>query len=173
MKAEVQQLGHVGMFVDDLETMVRFYRDELGLTVADDSTEFGMVFLTIDPKREHHNIVLVRRDGGVAGDSSRIQQVSFRCSTFSQVKAFYDKFVESGVPIDKVVSHGNAIGVYFFDPEGNRCEVYWDTGMKARQPFLEDVDLDLGEKLVREQVAQSVAEFGETGTVDGKHLRLA
>jgi predicted permease len=33
----------------------------------------------------------------------------------------------------------NAIGIYIFDPEGNRVETYWDTGLKAKQPYCANV----------------------------------
>jgi hypothetical protein len=41
-----------------------------------------------------------------------------------------------------VVSPGNAIGVDFYNPKGNRVEVYWATGLAAHQSYLEAVDLD-------------------------------
>jgi len=42
-----------------------------------------------------------------------------------------------------VVTHGNAVGIYFFDPERNRIEVYWPTGKDVPQPFKKDVDITL------------------------------
>ena len=49
-------------------------------------------------------------------------------------------------------THGNAFALYFFDPEHNRCEVYWGTGLRARQPYLEAVDLDQSKAaIVRER----------------------
>ena len=66
--------------------------------------------------------------------------------------------------LDRVVTHGNAIGVYFLDPEGNRCEVYWNTGLEARQPFGVAVDLDESEDEVMRKVRLAVEEFGTTGT---------
>jgi hypothetical protein len=36
--------------------------------------------------------------------------------------------VAEGYRIDRVVTHLSAIGCYFFDPEGNRTEVFWLTG---------------------------------------------
>ena len=62
------------------------------------------------------------------------------------------------------MTHGNAIGVYFPDPEGNRCEVYWPTGLQARQPFALAIDLDQEPEAIMNTVRQAVAEFGATGT---------
>lgn len=41
------------------------------------------------------------------------------------------------------VEHAPALGIYFFDPEGNRNEVYWAAGREVRQPFRKSIDLSL------------------------------
>ena len=41
-----------------------------------------------------------------------------------------------------MVNHGSAIGCYFFDPEGNRTEVFWVTGRACWVPTQEPVDLE-------------------------------
>jgi catechol-2,3-dioxygenase len=69
-----------------------------------------------------------------------------------------------------VVSHGNAIGVYFFDPEGNRCEVYWQTGLAARQPFVQHIDLDRDTEELLDDVRRSVREFGDTGFKEDSYV---
>jgi hypothetical protein len=49
--------------------------------------------------------------------------------------------VAEDVEIDRIVSHGNALGMYFFDPEGNRIELYYKTGFPVPQPHGEPIDL--------------------------------
>jgi catechol-2,3-dioxygenase len=44
--------------------------------------------------------------------------------------------------VDEVVSHCSAVGCYFFDPEGNRTEVFWLTGRPCWVPTAQAVDLD-------------------------------
>ena len=44
------------------------------------------------------------------------------------------------IPINRIVSHGNAVGIYFQDPDGNQVEV-WPTGIDRPQPFGKPVDL--------------------------------
>jgi catechol-2,3-dioxygenase len=39
------------------------------------------------------------------------------------------------------ITHGNAVGVYFEDPDGNTAEVYWSTDIPATQPFAQHLDL--------------------------------
>jgi catechol-2,3-dioxygenase len=120
-------LSHVVLHVDDMDKMVAFYRDVLGLTINQGirSTD-ALVFLTADPETDDHEIAFIR---GRKGDATILNHIAFRVSTPEDVKAFYDQFIESGVPIDHTVSHsyvtkGNTVSCYFLDPEGNRLEVY-------------------------------------------------
>ena len=48
----------------------------------------------------------------------------------------------SGCNIDRIVNHGIAFGCYFRDPEDNRIEVYWSTGIDYPQPHGDPIDLD-------------------------------
>jgi catechol 2,3-dioxygenase len=41
-----------------------------------------------------------------------------------------------------VATHGNAMSIYFRDPEGNRLEVFMDTPWYCEQPLREPIDLD-------------------------------
>ncbi len=41
-------LGHVGIYVRDLERMVAFYRDVMGMQVTKQNWRFGIVFLSAD-----------------------------------------------------------------------------------------------------------------------------
>ena len=134
---KVSSLGHVGVLVHDIERSKAFYRDVLGLTVSDES-DTGTVFMTAQERhQEHHELQLRpgREDGQV------VSQISFRCETLAELKAFHRDFVKRGIPIQHVNSHGNAIGIYFNDPDGNTVEVYWPTGIDWPQPFRKPVDL--------------------------------
>jgi catechol 2,3-dioxygenase-like lactoylglutathione lyase family enzyme len=161
----ISGLGHVGLYCSDLALQEAFYTEVLGLTKTDEDKEHGLVFLSAQPDVEHHEVLLVR--GRNVGDEARVvQQVSFRCGSLADVIGYYHRFRDHGVKLDMVVSHGNAVGVYFYDPEGNRGEVYCATGYAARQPFLQPIDLDIGPDEVLRQVASGVEEFGATGVLD-------
>jgi catechol 2,3-dioxygenase-like lactoylglutathione lyase family enzyme len=165
----IAKLGHVGIHCNDLEATEAFYRDILGLTVTDKDLEAGMVFLSAQPDEEHHELVLMRgRD--VPSGAMMLQQISFRCNTLADVLEFYARFKAKNVTFDMVVTHGNAVGVYFYDPEGNRCEVYWPTGLTARQPFLDAIDLTQPPAAIMERIGELVAKYGATGHVDTSML---
>ncbi len=42
---------------------------------------------------------------------------------------YFTVLTEYGAQLDRVPDHGNAIGIYLFDPENNKLEVYWQTGL--------------------------------------------
>jgi catechol 2,3-dioxygenase-like lactoylglutathione lyase family enzyme len=143
--AKVTSLGHVGVYVRDIERSKEFYRDILGLTVSDVSPDSGSVFMTAQDRAvEHHELLLVpgREDGKV------VQQISFRCSSIADLKEFHRLLLERCVPIVRTVSHGNAVGVYFLDPDGNQVEIYWPTGIDWPQPFGKPVDLNASDESI-------------------------
>lgn len=137
----IAELGHTGLWVHDLATMRDFYTRVLGLTVTDEDEEFGIVFLTSRPDVEHHELVLQR--GRTAPSGVKLtHQVSWRVDSLDTILEFHRRFREEGVEVQQEVTHGNAIGVYFFDPEGNRNEVYLRLERDVPQPFRKSLDLD-------------------------------
>lgn len=161
----IQRLTHTGLFVSDVEKSKAFYRDMLGLTVTDDDKSAQLVFLSADPEDEHHMIVLLPGRNAPAGVQV-LQQVSFRCSTLADVIAFWRRFTENGVKIIYTSTHGNAISCYFQDPDGNTLEVYWATGLKARQGFLLSLDFNKSEAELMADVKTMVDKYGATGYLD-------
>jgi catechol-2,3-dioxygenase len=161
----IARLGHVGIHCNDLDKMRDFYENVLGLTETDRDDEIGMVFLSARPDDEHHEFLLCGGRTAPAG-TLMLQQVSFRCNGLEDIVDYYKRFKDRQVPFDMIVTHGNAVAIYFYDPEGNRCEVYWNTGLKARQPFLEKIDLEKPLDEIRAAVKRVVDQYGETGHVD-------
>jgi catechol 2,3-dioxygenase-like lactoylglutathione lyase family enzyme len=122
---KIKGLSHVVLYVNDLDKMVAFYRDVLGLVKYRENSR-GMVFLTSDPNTEDHELALTK---GREGQAKLIAHIAWRVGTPAEVKEFYEKFKSQGVPIDHCVSHayeemGNTVSCYFLDPEGNRLEIY-------------------------------------------------
>ena len=140
--AAIEALGHVGVYAEDIMKQRDFYSRVMGLKIADEDLDGrGMVFMSADPDREHHEFVLVK--GRVTdGDAKVIQQISFIVNSVEDLKDFYYRFKEENVTIERTVSHGNALGMYFFDPEGNRIEIYYRTGYDVPQPHGDPIDLE-------------------------------
>ena len=144
-------LGHIGIFVRDLEKMVAFYRDFLGLKVTKQNWRAGAVFLSANPELVDHQIALVR--GRPEGDDPKlIQQISFGCATLDDVRQFHRRLVKGGYRIQRVVNHASAIGCYFYDPEGNCTEVFWLTGKPSWVVVSNPIDLEQSDEAILAEV---------------------
>jgi len=132
----------MGIYVADLARMEDFYTRVLGFAVTDrgELGELTIVFLSLDP-REHHQIILAtgRRDAAF----NPINQISFRLAELAGLKAMARRLQDEGAKDISPISHGNALSVYFRDPEGNRLEIFVDTPWYVRQPLRIPMDLSL------------------------------
>ena len=133
----------MGMFVADAARMEDFYTRLLGFTVTDRGRlgSYELVFLSREPS-EHHQIVLV------TGRPERlpfnpINQISFRMAEFAGLREMHRRLVAEQVRELHPVSHGNALSVYFLDPEGNRIELFVDTPWYVEQPLRIPMDMSL------------------------------
>jgi len=152
-------LGHTGLWVQDLEKMRDFYERVIGLTVTDSDDEQGIVFFSSQPEVEHHEFVLQR--GRTAPPGSMLtHQISWRVDSVETLQMYHHRFKAEGVPVQQEVTHGNAYGIYFFDPEGNRGEVYLRIPKDVRQPFRKSLNL---EQSVDEVNAEAERLFAEGG----------
>ena len=141
--------SHMGMFVADLARMRDFYTRLLGFTVTDAGDmetprgRLQFAFLSRDP-REHHQIVLV---SGKPRDLAfnPINQISFRMAEFKGLREMYRRLVAEEVKELYPISHGNALSVYFHDPEDNRVELFVDTPWYVRQPLRIPMDMRLSD----------------------------
>ena len=134
-------LGHVGIYTQDIMKMRDFYTRVIGLKVADEDLDGrGMCFLSADPIAEHHEFVLMK-GRQTSEETQLVQQISFKVPTIQDLREYKQMIEEENLKIDRIVSHGNAFGIYFFDPEGNRVELYYRTGFPVPQPHGDQLDL--------------------------------
>jgi catechol-2,3-dioxygenase len=129
------------MFVTDINRMVDFYTRFLGFAVSDrgPNPNGEIVFMTRDP-REHHQIVMA---SGRPKDLqfNVINQISLRVDSLMTLRELYQGLKDEPVEILGPISHGNALSVYFRDPEGNRVELLIDTPWYVPQPHRVPVDI--------------------------------
>src|SRR4051812_47239810 len=91
----IVELGHVGLFTDDLANLSDFYCEVLGLFHTDGSVDAGIIFLSSRPSFEHHELVLVQRRDG-EGPKGRVNQVSWRGDTLAGLLTVRPKNLRSG-----------------------------------------------------------------------------
>ena len=124
-----------------MDMMSDFYERVIGLTVTDADDEQGIVFFSSRPQIEHHEFVLQRGRTAPAG-AMLPHQISWRVDSVETLQMYHHRFKDEGVPVQQEVTHGNAYGIYFFDPEGNRGEVYVRIPKDVRQPFRKSLNLE-------------------------------
>ena len=137
------QLSHCGVYARDIDRMVAFYTETIGLVVSDrgiSSRGSELAFMTAAPGH-HHQLVVV--SGRAPEGVSTVNQLSFKVTGLDQLKEVHRRVRDSGVTEIRQTSHGNALSIYFPDPEGNMVEIYMDTPWYVPQPHGVPIDLSL------------------------------
>ena len=155
--------SHMGFYVRDIERMARFYRDVMCFFQTDRGLlgTVELAFFSRDPS-EHHQIVLAT---GRPADLnfSVINQISLRVPDLATLREVRNRAQADPDVTDMVTAtHGNAVSIYFRDPEGNRIEVFMDMPWYCEQPLREPIDLDQSDEAVMaaaEKLARSRPKF--------------
>jgi catechol 2,3-dioxygenase len=156
------QLTHIGLFVEDMDAMVAFYTDLLGLVVTDEG-EFTGRYLTFLSRRaeEHHQLVLVtgRR---TEGEIQLLSQISFRLADddLGALRWFYQRGLELGAKGMEARNHGNSWSIYFDDPEANRLELYTATPWYVSQPWRVPLDRSDSDEVIHQTTRKLIEEAG-------------
>ena len=152
MSAKVTGLGHIGFYVHDLDLMMEFYGNFMGMTL----TKVGPLgaFFSADPEECDHEIALINGRASVE-DPHWIQQISMRVETLDDLRDFKQRILEHGYQLDRIVTHASAIGCYFRDPENNPTEVFWLTGHTSWAQVGIPIDIDQSDEAVMADVQRS------------------
>ena len=137
------QLSHCGVYARDIDAMVAFYTKTIGLVVSDrgiSSRGGELAFMTAAPGH-HHQLVVV--SGRAPEGVSTVNQLSFKVADLDQLKETHRRVRDAGITEIRQTSHGNALSIYFPDPEGNMVEIYMDTPWYVPQPHSVPIDLSL------------------------------
>jgi catechol-2,3-dioxygenase len=126
----VQELGHIVLYVRDLERSVRFYRDVLGWRQVGPG---GLAFpaAMFSGGRTHHELLLIEvgADAAPIPAGRRVGLYHFGLKvgdTDDDLRAALARLQESGVPFMGTADHGMTHSLYLADPDGNEIELYID-----------------------------------------------
>lgn len=135
--------AHFGMFVYDLDKMVEFYTQVFRLTITDEGLghNFGNKLVFMSATEDQHHQLVLSAGRSVQSPVSTIMQASFLVPDLAELRWNRDKAESLGAYEIRPMNHGNAWSVYYFDPEGNRVEVYLDTPYYVNQPYGTPLDL--------------------------------
>lgn len=144
---------HFGIYVTDLQRMVDFYTQVFDLTITDRGAgkrfKSELVFTSATPD-QHHQLVLA---SGRPADAafSTVMQISFMVPAIQNLRDIRQKSLDRGASGMRELNHGNALSIYFEDPEGNTVEVYLDTPFYIAQPHSDLLDLSLSDAAIMQQ----------------------
>ena len=136
-------LSHVGLYVREVEPMVRFYSRLFGLRVTDRGRgrtfKNDLVFMSADPN--HHHQLVIASGRPAEATFSTVMQLSFKATAIDALRRISAAAPALGATKLLTLNHGNALSLYFSDPEGNTVEVYFDTPFYVSQPHGDPLDL--------------------------------
>lgn len=146
-------LSHLGVFVQDLDRMVEFYTRVFGLKITDrgvgSSFRNTLVFLSSRPEQHHQLVLATGRPADVA--FSTVMQMSFMVPEIDDLRRIRRDALALGASQMRGLNHGNALSIYFSDPEANTIEVYLDTPYHVAQPHADPLDLEQPDEVIWRQ----------------------
>ena len=136
--ARVNKVGHIVLNVKDVDVCIKFYTEALGMELMAHNTERHMAFLSFGS--QHHDIAVfkapVGAEQGVLGLNHIAMQID---GGEEELRELYGRLLNAGAKIDHLTDHGMTHSVYFFDPDGNRLEIFCETmPMEDAMKYLRD-----------------------------------
>jgi len=126
----VMELGHLVLYVRDLEHSAAFYRDVLGWEVAFPVTP-GIPAAAFSSGRTHHELLLIE-----VGDDATAVPAGRRLGLYhfglkvgdsdEELRAMLARVQEAGVTVVGASDHTVTHSLYILDPDGNEVELYVD-----------------------------------------------
>jgi catechol 2,3-dioxygenase-like lactoylglutathione lyase family enzyme len=137
---QLGKIGHVALYVADLQRSIRFYTEVLGFEVSDlyedDMMPGGAAFLRCNP--DHHGVALFKASEQHQAGAG-LHHMAFEVPSLDDVVRARAHLRKHDVPVDFDGRRraGVQIAVEFRDPDGHRLEIYWGIdqiapGEKAR-----------------------------------------
>ena len=124
----VQELGHLVLYVRDLERSRRFYGELLGWREVG---RFGSRAVAFSSERTHHELLLIEvgPDATPIPPEPRVGLYHFGLKvgqSDEELREAVARLKEAGVQIDGMADHTVTHSVYIRDPDGNEVELYID-----------------------------------------------
>jgi catechol 2,3-dioxygenase len=126
----VKELGHLVLYVKDLERSAAFYGDVLGWDVAFPAT-LGIPAAAFTSGRTHHELLLIEvgEDATAIPTGRRLGLYHFGLrvgDSDDDLRDMVTRLQDSGVTIVGASDHTVTHSLYVLDPDGNEVELYID-----------------------------------------------
>ena len=130
-RAGVQELGHIVLYVRDIERSVRFYRDVLGWRQIGLPSAPRFPAAMFSGGRTHHELLLIEvgPDAAPIPPGRRVGLYHFGLKvgdTDEELREVLARLVAAGVELVGTADHGMTHSLYLADPDGNEIELYID-----------------------------------------------
>lgn len=148
-----RRLGHVNLWVEDLQASETFYNQVCGLNV--EFTEPDLVATFLGTGHTPHDLGMMQttkgvdrygRNGllqlpGTIGLAPGLNHLAWELDNELDLVRAWRAMKDKGLPMDMTVDHQVAHSVYVFDPDGNYNEFYCDTVKDWRGVLKGDMEL--------------------------------
>lgn len=130
---QVKELGHIVLYVRDLDVSRRFYRDVLGWN---EIVSVGGRMAMFSSGRTHHELLLIEvgPDAAPVPSGRRVGMYHFGLkigTTDEELREALQTLLEAGANVVGTADHGVTHSLYITDPDGNEIELYIDVQPEA------------------------------------------
>jgi catechol 2,3-dioxygenase len=127
MQMQVKELGHIVLYVRDIEQSRQFYRDILGWTEIAGEGPMAM----FSSGRTHHELLLLEVGPNAAPipPGRRVGMYHFGLkigTTDEELREALQTLADAGANVVGTADHGVTHSIYITDPDGNEIELYID-----------------------------------------------
>ena len=166
-----RRLGHVNLFVENLERSMQFYEGVCGIEEVAREPGIGAGFLSNG--NTHHDVGLIQVSEGTAkrgrgghlqipadrGKRAGLNHLGWELENEVELVAAYRRAEAVALPLHRLADHQISHSVYLFDPDGHLHEFYADAMKDWRSFFRGEMDLITGEWTPDNPPASSEAKY--------------
>jgi catechol 2,3-dioxygenase len=121
--AKIVGVRHVVLGVRDPQRSITFYTEALGMELVTFLEDMEMAFLSFG-EHDHDLAVIKVPDDQPVGSSGLAHTAMEIDGGPEQLRELYDLLKGRGVEVEMTADHVITKSFYFFDPDGNRLELY-------------------------------------------------
>ncbi|MCG8489881.1 MAG: VOC family protein [Chromatiales bacterium] len=122
------ELGHVALYVKNLQASIKFYSAALGLEVQ--GRIFGGRGVMFSGGRTHHELLLIEVGEAprpLQGRRRGLYHIGWKVGNdLAALKQVLDRLNKAGIPVNGLSDHTISQSIYLEDPDGNEIELYVD-----------------------------------------------
>lgn len=172
----LNKIGHLALYVQDLERSAKFYTEVLGFRISDVYAEDGgqlaggAVFVRLNA--DHHGIALFKATKDYRPGAG-LHHIAFEVSSLDEVLRVRNHLRRHDVPIhfEGRRRAGVQLAVEFRDPDGHNLEIYWGIDQVGSDGHVRPPEQWKGANSLEAAIADPV--IGQDTTVHDRSLLSA